>query len=198
MRLLGTVVALHVQVESLKVGTPPQKRYNPAGIRQVKRLGLSADGVESWDENGSLLADVHNLKHPHSKNREGSNGISICFSSHYNLMRRRFGDHVTDGIAGENILVDMEDSNEIFSEEVFARGIVIEGADGNRVSLQNVIVAAPCVEFSRWALRFPDDARPDRTVTEAVQFLHEGTRGFYCRFAGSEAIVHVGDNVLLP
>jgi len=198
VRLLGTIIGLQVQVKSLKIGAPPQKRYDPAGIRQVERLGLSSDGVESWDDNGLPLADVHNIKHPSGKNRAGSNGISICFTSHYALMRRRFGKHLTDGIAGENILVDLQDSDEIFTEDTFENGIVIEGVDGGRITLQSVIVAPPCVEFSRWALRYPDEDRPDRTVTEAIQFLHEGTRGFYCSFAGSGVILRLGDQIFVP
>ena len=195
MRLLGTIVRLQVQVESLKIGTPPQKRYDPSGIRSVERLGISADGVEGLSIDGSLLADIHNAKHAHSKNRAGSNGISFCFTSHYDLMRRRFGEHLTDGIAGENILVERHNSGEIFTEDAFERGVLIQGGEDQPVNLKDVIVAAPCVEFSRWALRFPDDARRDRTVTETVQFMNEGTRGFYCSFGGGGAILHIGDRV---
>src|SRR4051812_414160 len=109
MRPLGEIVKLQTQVESLKVGGAPLRRYDPSALRQVAALSLSQDGVQGWTEDGQPVSDVHNLTHPVSKNRGGSNGISICFSSHYAAMRTRFGEHVVDGIAGENILVALDD-----------------------------------------------------------------------------------------
>jgi hypothetical protein len=63
--------------------------------------------------------------------------------------------------------------------------------------LRPVIVAAPCVEFARYALKFPDGARPDATVTEALRFLDAGMRGFYATYGGEPAVVEVGTRVFL-
>ena len=120
-----------------------------------------------------------------SKNRGGENGISLGFTTHYLAMRQRFGQHLCDGIAGENILIEVDRQ---FPLEDLAGGVVVEGASGRRLELRPVIVAAPCVEFARYALRFPDDNRPDATVTEALRFLDAGLRGFYATYTGEPAV----------
>jgi hypothetical protein len=194
MQLIGTVARLQVQTSSLKVGEN-SRRYDPTPVRAVAAVEVSSSGVVGLDETGSRLIDVHNQHHPASKNARGVNGVSFGFTKHYVNMRDRFGPHLLDGIAGENVLIA---SDRGYGEEAFARGLIVETSDGRRTLLTNVIVAAPCVEFTRFALRFPDDARPDRTVTEALQFLHNGTRGFYATFAGSPQTIRLGDRVYLP
>ncbi len=109
-------------------------------------------------------------------------------------MRARFGDHLADGIAGENILVATE---RVFTEYDVAVGMQIETAEGALIRLEEVIIAKPCVEFSRYALRYPLDAPSDRVVTDALNFLHEGTRGFYCAYHGAPATIAVGASVYL-
>lgn len=197
MRLLGEIVKLQVQTTSLKVGNPPRRRYDPAGIHQVAELSLTADGVRGWTAEGQPLEDVHNLTHPATKNRGGTNGISIGFDAHYHAMRARFGGHVADGIAGENILVALAEQPTLFAEEDFLGGIAIEASNGGTIRLENVFVAAPCAEFTRYAMRFPDDARPDRSVTESLQFLDDGMRGFYAAYHGPEARIAIGARVYL-
>lgn len=195
MRLLGEIVRLQAQIESLKVGEAPRRRYDPAGIRVVPRLRLDATGVEGITEQGEAIPDVHNSAHPASKNRAGSNGLSICFTSHYAAIRARFGDHLPDGVAGENILVAVDPTAGVLTEAEVSAGLTIETASGERFELEQVIVAAPCVEFSRYAMQFPEDARPDRTVTEAVQFLDNGMRGYYAAYHGPTATISLGDRV---
>ncbi len=194
MELIGRVVRLQVQESSLKAGGQPRRWYDPAPIRAVPSLTLDAQGVVGKIAGGETILDVHNATHPASKNRAGSNGISIGFTSHYAAMRARFGDHLTDGIAGENILVA---TDRRFTEADFAAGIQIETADGAVVRLEEVIVAEPCVEFSRYALRYPRDLPSDPAVTAALNFLREGTRGFYARSRGEPATVAVGASVYL-
>jgi hypothetical protein len=46
-------------------------------------------------------------------------------------------------------------------------------------------------------LRFPDGARPDATVTEALRFLDAGMRGFYATYTGEPAVVEIGARVFL-
>ena len=193
MRLIGTIVRLQIQESSLKVGDRP-RRYDPAPIRSVPALSVSAAGVVGLVENGEPIVDVHHHDHPASKNRGGENGISLGFTGHYQAMRQRFGQHLADGIAGENILIEADRQ---FQEEELATGVVVEGIAGRRLELRPVIVAAPCVEFSRYALKFPDGARPDVTVTEALRFLDAGMRGFYATYEGDPAVIEVGARVLL-
>ena len=193
MRLIGTIVRLQIQESSLKVGDKP-RRYDPAPIQSVPALSVSSAGVVGLMENEQSIVDVHNHDHPASKNRRGENGISIGFTGHYRVMRQRFGQHLADGIAGENILIEADRQ---FQEEELADGVVVEGTGGKQLELRPVIVAAPCVEFSRYALQFPDDARPDTTVTEALRFLDAGMRGFYATYDGEPAMVEVGARVFL-
>ena len=193
MHAIGTVVRLQVQESSLKVGVKP-RRYDPAPLRSVPAISLSAAGVVGLAENGESIVDVHHRDHPSSKNRGGENGISLGFTGHYREMRQRFGQHLRDGIAGENILIEVDRQ---FQVEELANGVVVEGADGRPLELRPVIVAAPCVEFSRYALKFPDGARPDATVTEALRFLDAGMRGFYATYGGEPAVVEIGARVFL-
>jgi hypothetical protein len=190
---IGTVVRLQVQESSLKVGSKP-RRYDPAPLRSVPAISLGPAGVVGLAENGETIVDVHHREHPSSKNRGGENGISLGFTAHYLAMRQRFGQHLRDGIAGENILIEVDRR---FPVEDLANGVVVEGTAGTRLELRPVIVAAPCVEFSRYALKFPDGARPDATVTEALRFLDAGMRGFYATYTGEPAVVEIGARVFL-
>ncbi|HEY7908912.1 MAG TPA: hypothetical protein VIC60_08545 [Thermomicrobiales bacterium] len=193
MELIGRIVRLQVQESSLKVGERPRRWYEPGPIRAVPMLTLDARGVTGREADGAAVPDVHNAAHPASKHR-GENGISVGFTSHYAVMRTRFGDHLADGIAGENILVEVE---RMFTEGDFAAGVHIEAADGALVRLEEVISAEPCVEFSRYALRYPLDAPSDRTVTDALNFLREGTRGFYATYRGLPATISLGARLYL-
>lgn len=188
MRLLGTIVRLQYQRDHLKILDGPYKRYDPANIVPVDELRMTPDGIEAGPVDAPLI-DVHNSKHLRSLNR-GDNSLSIGFSGHYELMRDRYGERITDGIAGENIIIAYD--GRIFVDEL-AAGLSIATADGP-VIVERVIVATPCVEFSRYALDFPRDAKPDLSVTETVRFLHQGMRGYYAR-TGQSATLRVGDEV---
>jgi hypothetical protein len=193
VRFIGTIVRLQIQESSLKVGSKP-RRYDPAPIRSVPAISLSSSGVVGLTENGQTIVDVHHHDHPASKNRGGENGISLGFTTHYRAMREWFGQHLPDGIAGENILIEVDQP---FQAEDLAGGVVIERGDGKQLELRSVIVAAPCVEFTRYALQFPDDARPDATVTEALRYLDAGMRGFYATYEGEPAVIGSGARVFL-
>jgi len=191
MELLGEIIRLQIQTTSLKVGERPHTRYDPAGIVSVPRLGLEPGGVNGFTDDGTRLNDVHHAQHPRSKSR-GTNAISVLFTAHYDEIRNRFGDWLADGIAGENILVRCDRH---LSELELRSGIRIASSDGAIIDLERVIVADPCVEFSRYAMRFPDDQRPDRSVTEAVQYLSDGMRGYYAIYQGAPVSIRPGDLV---
>jgi hypothetical protein len=192
---IGEIVRLQVQAASLKVGQAPRRRYDPSPLRVVPALTLDHGGVWGWTEAGEAVPDVHHRDHPASKQRDGLNGVSIGFTGHYAAMRARFGGHLADGIAGENILVE---SNRVLGEDDLGGELVVVTGEGERVHLGAVLVAAPCVEFARYALRFPEDARPDPTVTEALRFLDDGMRGYYASYRGPEVRIRVGDRVFVP
>lgn len=175
MEPLGRVVRLQVQREKIKTGQGADERYTPhEHLTPVVALRLDAGGVTGVTETGENLADVHHRDHPRSRFR-GENGVSIGFTGHYAAMRERFGEHLVDGIAGESILVDYDG---IVSLDDLANGIVVTSDDGRIVEIGTWAVAHPCAPFSKFCLRFPEGQKADRRVTEALQFLENGTRGF--------------------
>lgn len=191
LALIGPIVRLQVQTASLKFGDRPHSWYDPEPIRAVPALRIDGGGVTGVD--GRDIADVHHRDHPQSKHRS-ENGVSFGFTGHYATMRSRFGDRLTDGIAGENILVA---AAQVFFEDDVARGIVIAGAYGT-VALTAVEFATPCVEFSKFCAGYARDRRPDTAITETLRFLNEGMRGFYVtldRGPGEPALITLGDLV---
>jgi hypothetical protein len=47
-------------------------------------------------------------------------------------------------------------------------------------------------------MRYPEEARPDRTVTDGVRFLDHGLRGFYAAYDGEPVTIALGDRVFVP
>lgn len=194
-RELGRIIRLQVQQASLKTGPKPHQTYSPfPHLTSVQALRLNADGVVGIDERGTMLPDVHNATHPASKFR-GENGISIGFTSHYAAIRERFGDHLTDGIAGESMLVECA---EPVSLEMIGKGIVIM-SDHGAVEIGPWVVMHPCAPFSKFCLRMSGETKPDRRVTETLQFLDNGMRGFSAVYPADAGVaeIRVGDRVLL-
>ncbi|MGC4189997.1 MAG: hypothetical protein QM589_02020 [Thermomicrobiales bacterium] len=192
--LIGALVRMQVQISPLKQGEKPLRWYRPDAITPVPELALDSGGVVGFDGE-TVKNDVHHRDHPLSRYR-GENGVSIGFTSHYEIMRAEFGDFLHDGIAGENLLVA---SDARHTEDEFAGGIVIMTATGP-VELTRVQVAPPCVEFGKFCLRYPNDQKADAQVAQAVKFLHQGVRGFYATWqpengADSSPRIALGDRV---
>jgi hypothetical protein len=40
------------------------------------------------------------------------------------------------------------------------------------------VVLHPCAPFTKFCLQLPGESKPDRRVTEGLQFLEHGLRGF--------------------
>ena len=192
--LIGPIVRVQVQAEPLKQGERGGRWYEPGPITSVSGLRLEPDGVCGVGD--TVLLDVHHRDHPRSRFR-GDNGISIGFTEHYAVMRAAFGPHMAAGIAGENVLIA---STRVWTEAELAGGLLVATADGP-VQLDRVLVAAPCVEFSRFCLGLDPAARPDRRVTAALQALNGGVRGFYATWVpASDAalpgpVIRPGDRV---
>jgi hypothetical protein len=108
-------------------------------------------------------------------------------------MRDRYGAHLADGCAGENILVA---SDHIWSIDDLGAELVIQRADGQLVALAGLMVAAPCVEFSRFA-HLSDEPLTSDQLRTTLQFLDGGMRGFYARLADGQpdAEICAGDRV---
>jgi hypothetical protein len=192
---IGRVKQVQVQRASLKAGERPYRYYEPTPLLVVDGLLLSPGGVVGLCASGEQVIDVHNAEHPASKNVRGLNGISIGFTSHYQAMRERFGLHLTDGIAGENILVE---SDRAFALADLGERLAIQTSVGTLIYLADLLVAAPCAEFSQFAAS-QGEKLPPEALKEALEFLHEGRRGFYATLAGAptDAVVRAGDQVLV-
>jgi hypothetical protein len=188
-RELGRVVRLQIQRSSLKLGERPHKYFDPAPLLEVPELWLTADGVAADAQGGTL--DVHNAGHPASKNVRGINDISVGFTAGYARMRARFGPTISEGIAGENILVACDTLPTL---DELQHGLRLVSADGGCIALGETSVAHPCVEFSRFALG--DREAAPALVSETLRFLDDGTRGFYVTVDLSEPRrVAVGDRL---
>lgn len=190
MKLLGEVARLQIQRGSLTIGTGSTRYFDPAALLVVDELFLTAGGACAPAPDGSCLVDVHHAAHPFSRSR-GENTLCVGFSRHYDAMRARFGESFTFGCAAENIIIDGPAPRVTLAE--VATGLLIEAADGH-ATLASVIVATPCMPFSKYALR--DRQAPPETVKSTIQFLDDGLRGFYCAFAGPKtATIRVGAKV---
>lgn len=180
MELIGTVVRLQVQTAPLKPRPAGSGRYDPSPLREVQSLLIGPEGCVG---DGGLL-DVHNSRHAQSRNVRGVNGLSLVPTAHYEEMRQRYGEHLADGAAGENVLLDTG-SGRLAAEDL--RGdLQLETTTGT-VSLLDVMAAPPCLEFSRFcAGRDVGDNGDD--VMAALDHLDHGTRGFYFRVQGTGTI----------
>jgi hypothetical protein len=181
---LGRVVRLQVQTASLKRGERPNRVYDPAPLLVVARLRVTPRGAAGITDGGETVLDVHNADHPASKHEAGRE-VSFGFTSHYGKMRAEYGEWVVIGCAGENVLLESERTWRL---EDFASGLAFQSAaSGASVRLGSVIVADPCVEFSRFSLGDPG-ASPQQ-LKPVLQFLGEGTRGYCFTPAGELALV---------
>lgn len=195
MELIGTIVRLQVQRSALKAGERPRRWYDPAPLLEVPALALSVNGVVGLPDGSEPVIDVHHREHPHSRHGTG-NGVSVGFTSHYGHMRGRFGDATTDGIAGENILVQ---TGRTFLEGDLPATLHIETADGP-VTLAGARVIEPCVEFSRYLLGYQtrpasDLGEPDPATAGTLAFLRRGTRGYCATYSTGVTVIRLGDRL---
>jgi hypothetical protein len=174
MRILGPIIRLQIQRSPLKIGEKPNRRYDPAPILSVPRLRITTDGAYGL-ENGHEIVDVHNRLHPQTRQENPENALSFGFTGHYAEMRNRFGEHMALGCAGENVIVEV---NRRIALESVKDGVVILGADETeKLRLAQIRVAAPCKPFSGFALRH--QLVEPAVLKATLQFLDDGTRGFY-------------------
>jgi len=195
MHLLGRIQQLQIQRASLKVmgANNGRQDYTPLPILRVPSLRLTPQGVIGIAADTTNYIDIHHQGHSHA--RRGI-GISMGFSSHYHSMRAHFENpQLEDGIAGENIIVQ--------TELAFPDGQLIgvpmaiqSAATGQVVELNVVKVIEPCEPFSRFCHQ--SDELPAARMKEALQFLHQGRRGYGLTLlpATAEVTIHEGDAVL--
>jgi len=191
VRLLGTVVRLQVQRSRLKPGPRGARRYDPSPLLEVDALELGPRGAWGLTSQGRVL-DVHHAEHPDSRNRRLANGLSLLPRAHYCQLRTRYGGHLVDGIAGENVLLDTDGP---MTADDLAATLLLE-VDGGTVEVTGAAAAPPCVEFSRFALG-RDDLEVDDEVRAALDHLDHGERGFYLSVC-SPGVLRPGAALLRP
>lgn len=185
--MIGTVVRLQVQRSPLKPGPRAARVYDPTPLLEVAALDVGARGVVGQAQSGPVL-DVHHADHPQTRNVRSLNGLSLLPRAHYDRMREHFGSHLLDGVAGESLLLETDTG---WTVESLGGSLALETADGELLALTDPMVAAPCVEFTRFCLGRddPGPAGPDDVeLVDALAELDGGTRGFYLRTTGSGRI----------
>ncbi len=184
------IVRLQVQTEPLKVGQAPYRRYDPSTIESVHRVQVGRLGVVGLAERLGSVVDVHHVEHPNSRDRKGIGGVSVMGTGDYLRLRRRYGDHLTEGIAGETILVDAPGG---LGGLDMPTEISLITANG-RIVLTQFKVAEPCVEFSRFCLGQGPSPVVDDAVRQSLIELAGGARG-YKGVADRSGVVGLSDQV---
>lgn len=188
--ILGTVVGLFVQRHPLKQGRAPLREYRTHDIVNVPAITVDADGVTGHPGDGEPILDVHHRRHPQSRDRRGRAGVSLMAVADHAVLRARYGDHLVDGSAGCTLLLDTPGG---LAGLDLGGGLEVHTAAGV-IALTGVVVADPCVEFSRFCLGESVSALVSPSVRQALADLDGGQRGFRAVAARSGRIV-VGDTV---
>ena len=196
MQAIGRVKLVQVQPNGLIIETPSGYFYDASRRVEVDRLFITSKGIEATTPEGEHVLDIHHIDHP-DKAYDNDDLISIGFTSHYEAMRIRFGEHMIDGIAGENIIIKFDD--EVWSEDIGDQ-IAIENIEtGRRTILDLECFAAPCNEFSHFATQSQHERLPAAELKSTLQFLNDGRRGFLfvLREGQDPAIVQQGDRIFV-
>jgi hypothetical protein len=195
-RELGTVKLVQIQPSGLIVATPSGDYYDASRRVEVDRLWITPLGIEATLPDGKHVLDIHHINHP-DKAYGNKDLISMGFTSHYEAMRERFGGHMLDGIAGENIIIEYD--REIWMDDL-GKQVAIENPDtGHQVLLDLIKYAKPCHEFSHFATKSQHEKLPADILKSTLQFLNNGRRGFlFVLSDGQEsAMVQKGDRVFV-
>lgn len=194
MQLIGVIKQLQIQTVRLKAGEKPFRVYTPETLLSVEAFTVAPEGVSGQTPDAAPVIDVHNSTHPESRNN-GTNSVSFGFTAHYALMRDRFGEHLYDGVAGENIII--ENANRVVEEDLGTRLVIRRPDSGEEVLVIDALRdMPPCIEFSHYANQATIKESPlaAPVLKGTLQFLSGGMRGF-CGTATHTAEIRTGDEV---
>jgi len=196
LNLLGYVKLTQLQPTGLIVNTPSGEFYDPSRRVVVDSLQISPLGIEAITPDGEHVLDIHHIDHP-DKKYDNDDLVCIGFSSHYAAMRAHFGEHMIDGIAGENIIIQAE--KEIWPEDLGQRLGFESSETGDITFLDVVKFAAPCEEFSHFAAQSQHQRLPAAELKATLQFLGNGRRGYLLVLSDGQepAIVQPKDRVFV-
>ena len=191
---LGRVKLVQLQPSGLIIETSSGYFYDASRRVEVDHVHITSKGIEATLPEGEHVLDIHHIDHP-DKAYDNNDLICIGFTSHYDAMRARFGEHMVDGIAGENIIIEY--GQEVWPEDLGSQ-IVIENIDtGHKTLLDVVCFAAPCDEFSHFAAQSQQERLPAVELKSTLKFLNNGRRGFLLVLSDGQetATVQPGDRV---
>jgi len=196
IRELGKVKLVQIQPSGLIIETPSGDFYDASRRVEVERLLITTLGIEATLADGKHVLDIHHINHP-DKAYGKKDLVSIGFTSHYEAMRERFGDHMVDGIAGENIIIEY--GQEIWTDDLGQQIAIENPQTGRQVLLDLVKFAKPCNEFSHFATNSQHERLPAADLKSTLQFLNNGRRGFLLVLSGGQenATVQPGDTVFV-
>jgi hypothetical protein len=191
---LGVVRLVQVQPTGLIIERPPGSVYDVSRRVEVEQLIITPKGIEAMTAGGEHVLDIHHMDHP-DKAYDDDDLVSIGFTSHYQAMRERFGAHIQDGTAGENIIIEYD--REVWMEDLGRQVAIENGETGQKTLLDVLSFAAPCEEFSHFVANSQHEKLPGAELKATLQFLNNGRRGFLLALHDGEgaATVQAGDRV---
>jgi len=191
---LGKVKLVQVQPSGLIIETSSGYFYDVTRRVEVEKLVITPLGIEATTPAGEHVLDIHHMNHPDKKYGD-DDLVSIGFTSHYKAMSERFGEHMEDGTAGENIII--ESDQEVWMDD-FGQQIAIDNTEtGSKALLDVLRFAPPCEEFSHFVAKSQHEKLPEEELKDILQFLNKGRRGFLLVLSKGqeEATVQAGDRV---
>jgi len=196
LRELGHVKLTQVQPVGLIIETSSGSTYDASRRVEVSHLLITPQGIEATAPGGERVLDIHHTAHPHTRYL-GDDDVSIGFTSHYGAMRSRFGEHLVDGIAGENIIVECED--EIWLEDLGQQIAIVNPETSRKTLLDVKNFSSPCEEFCHFATQFQHERLPSDELKATLQFMGSGRRGFLFVLSDGQgsAEVQQGDRVVV-
>lgn len=143
MPVIGIVKRLQIQRAPMK---DQGHGYDLSVLVPARVALVEGAGITALLASGAVM-DVHHASHPANYCRRSARRLSIMTVGDYERIRDRFGDHVADGTAGENILVDTGDRLGLDGD------LTLRTDAGGSVALSGASAATPCVSFARssWA-----------------------------------------------
>ena len=194
IRELGKVKLVQVQPSGLIIQKPSGYFYDVSRRVEVEKLTITPLGIEATTTGGEHVLDIHHIKHP-GKKYDNNDLVSIGFTSHYEAMRACFGEHMQDGTAGENIIIDYD--QEIWIDDLGQQIAIENGETGNKILLNVLSFAAPCEEFSHFVANSQHEKLPAAKLKATLQFLNDGRRGFLLGLSDGQdsGTVQAGDRV---
>ena len=193
-RELGKVKLVQLQPSGLIIETPAGYFYDAQRRVEVDHLLITSKGIEATTPDGKHVLDIHHIDHP-DKAYDDDDLVCIGFTSHYEAMRTRFGEHMIDGVAGENMIIDFD--QEIWEEDIGKQLAIENTKTGKMTFLDLVCFATPCDEFSHYAAQSQVERLTAPELKAILKFLNKGRRGFlFVLSEGQEAAtVQPGDRV---